>query len=157
MRRTITLVLLCLVVLSSATGLAVARRGRGEPPDNHESGWLSLHGRDAVADLSSCRKCHSELSCRTCHLAPWPHPAEWQNVHGVSASRANYRGCSLCHDQSYCSPCHGGVEIPHSKDYVQAHSTGVEDDQACAICHAESDCAACHDAHASHNGGAVPR
>lgn len=148
-----------LAVIATATTYAVAGTRHGNViPDSHTSQWLSLHGREAVADVGPCRKCHTKVTCSTCHLAEWPHPMAWQEVHGATALASQFRGCSLCHPQEFCLPCHGGVEIPHSSDFQKRHSRGNENADACPICHSDADCEQCHQLHGSHrSGGLVPR
>lgn len=157
--RWIAIVIAALLCVPGLAAFAAATSLRTlEAPSSHTEHWLALHGRDAVTSLEGCRDCHSELSCRSCHLAEWPHPDSWQRIHGPEASESRYRGCMLCHDQSYCAPCHGGVEVPHPSDYAQAHTKLTSGDEPCAICHLDADCTPCHARHGSHNaGGLLPR
>ncbi len=147
-------VLACLVCVSSAIAVAA---GQTEKPDDHTDQWQWLHGREYVRDSARCDGCHEPMSCRTCHLVDYPHPQDWQGRHGAEALAMRFRGCSLCHRDSFCDPCHGGVTMPHPEDYLRTHSRGGDVIEACGTCHLSTDCDGCHDAHASHGwGGASP-
>ena len=102
----------------------------------HPSGWIQVHGGDAVKGVDACTKCH-EISvikvgsgvptCMTtgCHhqsVAGFAAPA----IHGLSAKAAQGpRGgslvsCQICHAKDFsggastsaCMSCHG-VQAPH--------------------------------------------
>lgn len=141
------------LTLLASVGFAAAGR-RAERPASHESQWIHLHGRDAVRNLASCRRCHTAYECRACHLAEWPHPARWGEVHGKQASSTGSRGCTLCHSPGFCDPCHGGLKMPHSDDFIEQH-TSTHDRATCLRCHAATDCERCHDEHARHNAGGL--
>lgn len=154
--------LFALVVIAALAGAAILAMVRVDPiaairakipPKTHTEQWQDLHGRAATRDLASCRECHDAVSCRTCHLAQWPHPARWQERHGREAARVAGRGCSFCHRPTFCDPCHNGVSMPHSKDWLKSHTRGVTDAAVCRTCHVLSDCTSCHTTHGRHNGG----
>jgi hypothetical protein len=55
--------------------------------------------------------------------------------------------CYTCHSQSFCSDCHGGVEMPHPKSFVTSHKeAATEHPDSCAKCHGSgtSACDSCH-------------
>jgi len=124
-----------------------------EPPQTHTPQWEWLHGREAVRDLATCNTCHDWTSCQACHLAEWPHDEGWQAVHGGEALRLEGRGCYLCHTESYCSPCHGGVRMPHPDDFMVTHTASEYPEESCLVCHVERECSACHLEHEAHNAG----
>lgn len=143
--------IVAVLVVAFGLGLAVGE----EKPEDHDAQWQWLHGREYVLDAERCDSCHEDLDCKTCHLAEYPHPDDWQDVHGPSAVEGDYRGCSLCHRSGYCDPCHGGVAMPHPDGFTIDHTRGRADDSACWTCHVEQDCKACHDTHEGHNLGDV--
>lgn len=145
---------IALVLLGTAVA-AYGARVRNMPED-HTAQWQWLHGKTAVNDLKACQKCHDAHSCKTCHLADWPHPDGFLKTHGREALRLRGRGCYLCHRPTYCDPCHGGVRMPHPDGYLSAHSRAVADRTACVKCHALPECDACHARHAAHRSeGAI--
>lgn len=128
-----------------------------ERPQTHTSQWQWLHGREAVRDLTTCNACHDWHSCQTCHLAEWPHDENWQAAHGDEALRLEGRGCYLCHRESYCNPCHGGVRMPHPDDFMSAHPDSGYTEQSCQVCHVQRECDVCHQEHEAHTAGGVNR
>lgn len=143
------------VGLLGASVFALDGAERGDAPDGHTSQWQWLHGREYVTDPTGCNECHVPLDCRTCHLAEYPHPAQWPDVHGATAVKTDFLGCDLCHRSAYCDPCHGGVEMPHPDDFARTHTSEAGGARSCALCHEERDCAACHERHGSHRLGGV--
>ena len=148
----LAVLVLTLVLAGAAT--AIALKGQPARPDSHDAGWQWTHGRAYVSDRDTCDGCHDDIDCKTCHLADYPHPDEWQPIHGSEALRLRGRGCSLCHRPGFCDPCHGGVAMPHPDDYLAEH-TRLSDDAACLRCHLPSDCVACHRDHGSHRAGGM--
>lgn len=96
----------------------------------HRGDFVSRHGIEARSDPQSCRKCHGQRYCRSCHalagLATAPHedlsggravqsahPAGWMipgssDFHGHRA-RLDIGACASCHDRggaSNCVSCH---------------------------------------------------
>lgn len=160
-RRSAVLALLLIVVTAATVGAGAAAakdRVRSKPPANHTRQWQWLHGREAVERLSECRSCHNKLSCRTCHLAEWPHPARYIEQHGVDARKREAKSCYLCHRATFCDPCHGGVHIPHPEGYVRTHTLSATSSEACTTCHlTAADCDPCHTKHAAHRSGGSTR
>ena len=149
-----TLALTLILVVLLAGGSALALKGSPDSPESHDSNWQWLHGREYVADRASCEECHDDIDCKTCHLADYPHPDDWQDLHGTEALGRDGRGCTLCHRSGFCDPCHGGLRMPHDDVFVRDHTTGT-DRAVCARCHAEADCVACHQEHGAHRAGGL--
>lgn len=139
---------------SERTGSCVACHDYTAHPDPVLGKPLSL--------MTKCYDCHGTAEqpeasdeCATCHpadfdLRPPSHLEDpWMRDHGYSAT--NTPGlCDMCHEQSYCTDCHG-VEMPHPEWWLEGdpgHGPTVEQDgrDVCFQCHtAEPDsCAACH-------------
>jgi hypothetical protein len=109
------------------------------------------------SEMSDCLECHTPLEasedCGTCHdprteserltAGAWSvtHGSNWRDTHGMG----NMATCSACHDESYCTDCHG-VSLPHPDRYVTSdHSDeALGDRQACETCHESAFCSDCH-------------
>lgn len=54
--------------------------------------------------------------------------------------------CYTCHTKSFCSDCHGGVEMPHSADFAKNHQKEAKKARkACEYCHGGPQmCTLCH-------------
>jgi hypothetical protein len=155
-RLNATIAALLFVCSAAAASGALAAR-RPAMPEDHTSQWQWLHGKAAVEDLARCQKCHTGDSCKTCHLADWPHPEGFLRNHGTEALRLKGKGCYLCHRPSYCDPCHQGVRMPHPEGYLQMHVRSKFDQASCAMCHSVKQCESCHKAHASHRSEGAQR
>jgi ABC-type cobalt transport system substrate-binding protein len=56
-------------------------------------------------DPSTCRQCHQEQTCSSCHATP--HPADWVHTHGQLVSQGGQVDCYSCHVQTWCADrCH---------------------------------------------------
>ncbi|HWI62144.1 MAG TPA: hypothetical protein VNT75_09925 [Symbiobacteriaceae bacterium] len=138
----------------------------------HPSGYLAIHGQQALAAPSTCTTCHSPSNpanpgasyaqtgyCVDCHLAPMPHPANYLALHGSDAKKLPAT-CEACHspknvarptaphaNAGYCSNCHDSYE--HQPGWVASHGTAVT--ESCATCHTlqgqpgqHNACSTCH-------------
>ena len=110
----------------------------------HLAGWLPAgHVSPALADMSSCAKCHggdlnggiSNVACAQCHLGDprHVHPLDWGaqagTVHAVYVAKNGNSACSNlnCHGTDLsgvegsgpsCSSCHlGGPDSAHPRDW----------------------------------------
>jgi hypothetical protein len=122
----------------------------------HRGDYTSRHQYDVERDPASCRKCHGERFCDSCHQAQRispgvanarnPHPPGWVRrgsgaFHG-DAARQNIVNCASCHDQgaaSNCVACHqvGGVGgNPHPRGFLSKHEReDIGKNVACRACH----------------------
>ena len=130
-------------------------------------------GDHLTPTMETCRPCHSEafdrLRCTDCHdrltdyalrpAASLSHDTNFLRQHGRRASGRTAE-CTTCHDQAYCSDCHGANEplvaalrLPdrsdrqfmHSGDYATRHAYDAsQDGGACLRCHGVSSCETCH-------------
>jgi hypothetical protein len=138
------------------------------------AGRRSEDGFDAVG-MRTCFACHAargrRLSeCRTCHLVradgrmvtlvngelltppDWllgpSHGASWNGTHAAAAG-ARSELCAQCHDDAFCTRCHGGALRPrdvHPGDWLAAHGASTRlDNPHCRSCHrSQSFCLDCH-------------
>jgi hypothetical protein len=123
------------------------------------------HGALAGRNGASCRTCHTQESCLSCHGADAPAPARalfaagagrgegartigrlpashtpgWRTRHGPVAS-ATMRSCTSCHVRDYCLTCH----LPnaarggsyHPASYLTRHPTDAYSRaSSCTDCH----------------------
>ncbi len=135
-------------------------------PESHLSrGWGWDHGEIAVGDPARCSTCHTQESCRTCHiegnqplaaLAQLPigvpggapgvdlegagegvHPADFGRAHGTFAATGALQ-CAQCHTEQYCSDCHAGADSRgfHLDNFLERH--------ALEVFAGSGDCQSCH-------------
>jgi len=144
-----------------------------EPEDHETSEWSWDHSTEALDDLVGCANCHTQPTCKSCHLEvsnvqvaglpvpvpggaqgveweedePAVHRADFATTHGTGAASAE-AGCLGCHLQETCTACHEGTEKPafHLGNFLEMHGPeayGNEFD--CATCHnPEVFCRSCH-------------
>lgn len=143
------------------------------PPSHAASDFLmGGHGKiacpaDGSGTPASCGVCHTQQSCRTCHVStpevastlasappgapagppaarkrPSSHDAGWVRAHGHDAD-ADPRSCAGCHAQEDCLACHlpdAAVQpgnAVHPADWMARHPA--------AAWSQETSCADCHD------------
>jgi hypothetical protein len=122
----------------------------------HRGDFLGRHSVEVAADPASCRRCHGQSFCDSCHQAEGltaqaknprdPHPAGWsipgsRDFHGPAARR-DIASCAACHDQgarSNCVDCHrvGGIGgNPHPPGFTQRHDRAeIRRTGMCLYCH----------------------
>jgi hypothetical protein len=125
-------------------------------PFIHRGDYLARHSVEAASDEASCKKCHGNDFCQSCHqaqnLTPTaarprdPHPVGWtlpgaRDFHG-EAARRDIASCASCHDQgprSNCVGCHrvGGLGgNPHPASWLSHHDHGeIRTNGMCTTCH----------------------
>jgi hypothetical protein len=133
----------------------------------HDPSWGKTHGRVATANEASCRECHDEKKCASCHMGRERklvyHTGDWVTTHGIAAKK-KMLDCNGCHTaQGYCLSCHQRTGVgpyaggsgqgwkAHPQGWVSgsspssSHSTAAQRDiSSCAACHSESTCIKCH-------------
>lgn len=120
-------------------------------PGTHVAGWKRAHGPTAAADASTCKSCHTEESCFSCHRTAKPenHTQHFRlRGHGVIAS-ADRERCASCHRQDYCTRCHVGTRPINHVSSWSARGTQTH----CRNCHlpvSTQTCATCHIYGATH-------
>ncbi len=121
------------------------------PPSHSAANFETMHGRLAGPNAASCRTCHTQESCITCHRGaapsavlalyhagagrgpgartvaskPTSHLAtHWATQHGPVAS-ASMRSCTTCHARAECLVCHkpdpGNRGGYHPAGYLTTH------------------------------------
>lgn len=128
----------------------------------------------AVAFMAQCFTCHGRQpgakargNCDLCHtksfsMRPQSHSPTrvWLQTHG-SAAKKERTSCVMCHDESFCTNCHGGLTMPHPVDWAAssnpAHAQiAKKDPTVCARCHGGGVnlCSMCH--HKGYNSVQAP-
>jgi hypothetical protein len=122
----------------------------------HRNDFVGRHAIEAAGNQASCRKCHGNTFCESCHqahnLTPLavnprdPHPLGWTipgsgDFHG-EAARRDIASCASCHDQgprSNCVSCHrvGGLGgNPHPASWLAHHDhREIQSNGMCGTCH----------------------
>ncbi|MBI5529436.1 MAG: hypothetical protein HY897_24180 [Deltaproteobacteria bacterium] len=137
------------------------------PGLGHGPGWKREHGKVAVARASTCRECHDDRKCASCHAGTSRrlvyHPGDWTAVHGIAAKK-KATDCGACHAYTrFCIGCHqrtgaaagGGPGVQtrtaHPAGWGSTvrtpshHSFAAQKDiSSCASCHEEGSCTRCH-------------
>ncbi len=119
---------------------------QGSIGSSHPSNWRSRHGASAQSDRASCRVCHTDDACQSCHAGvPVPHPGDWQAVHGEQAKSSGASACATCHTSEHCSNCHK-TPMPHADDWlIKGHGPSFRDEpSSCRTCHEADHCKICH-------------
>lgn len=123
-----------------------------KPASHVGSAWTRLHGQTQQQEPFYCRRCHSTLSCDSCHRinTPKDHTSLFrQRGHGLLAE-SNPNRCQTCHKQDFCQNCHLNNR---PKNHVGAFMIN-RPYAHCGTCHlplnAGNRCRACHRT-ANHN------
>lgn len=122
-------------------------------------GKVKMTGEGAKAAPGTCATCHE----KDFDLVPASHKTgDWKKKHGEAAREtaaeveeqkteagelvkegapdylvAPVNTCQTCHKKDFCTTCHGGVAMPHPKDFVKGHKDAASKNlAACAKCHA---------------------
>lgn len=150
---------------------AALRPMQGDPLGlDHGPRFELTHGTRAKIDGRTCRECHTESYCATCHDSLQKpisiHPNDFITLHPLQA-RGDSTACDSCHRyQSFCAACHERVGIGFNADpslrarnlsvhgdrqeFVEApgpkhHAiVAARDPKQCMACHREETCITCH-------------
>lgn len=79
-------------------------------PASHKAGWEASHKVDAKLHPNTCKSCHTDRYCITCHdqrsdITPEMHKRNYKFFHSVDV-RANPKKCDRCHQVAFCTSCH---------------------------------------------------
>jgi hypothetical protein len=76
------------------------------PAGHRKKDFVSVHGKDYLAQKGACASCHDATTCTKCHKTPVPHPPDWTSSHAL-ARGLSAADCNVCHvDRSRCQQCH---------------------------------------------------
>jgi hypothetical protein len=121
-------------------------------PATHSTGWRRMHGPTASAESTSCKDCHTQETCFSCHQTAKPadHNSAWRlRLHGVVA-QADRERCASCHRQDFWATCHESTKpINHTSSWLGVRSNAGH----CRNCHLpiqNNRCATCHFTGAGH-------
>ncbi len=118
----------------------------------HPRNWGTGHKASFQKTGKTCYQCHKKEECFICHknVTPSSHKGKtWRKDHeNCNGSESQ---CALCHQatgtQNACVTCHGGIEMPHPKNYAMAHTKDSrEKSPSCIKCHTREQCLKCHQA-----------
>jgi len=158
-------------------------KGEGVAP-NHDADYVRGHRVLASKAGNNCNQCHSQAWCLDCHQGggtgddltksnarrdyePKSHRSGWLQIHPIKAQE-NQQQCYRCHDEKYCSACHGKLpqtglkslgfkshDTQQGDNWRAAHSSEARKNlQACQTCH--EDGSVCKKCHSATTGGVNP-
>jgi len=135
------------------------------PPTHSAKDFDTRHGAMAGPNGATCRSCHTQESCSTCHRAgaptpglalyaagpgrgngartvrrpPASHTPGWEEHHGPFAA-ASMKSCTSCHARSSCLSCHRPDAARrgsyHPASYLTRHPTDAYSrSTSCTDCH----------------------
>lgn len=115
-------------------------------PGSHKEGdWKSAHGDMAKEEWAHVAELTAELEAEEGHEAEPKGDEAKATAHVPNIGLVNE--CYTCHQPSYCTDCHGGVEMPHPADFGTTHDEEAKaNEAACITCHGEKSCDSCHHA-----------
>ena len=136
------------------------------PASHTQQGWELEHGAPAVKGAAGCANCHTQASCRSCHIgakgeaaiaqlsppatlasqrvtigvAPSRkavHPRDFAKAHKSTAASGRL-DCLGCHEQRQCTSCHegSGSRRYHAANFVGRHAADAYGQ--------EQNCSSCH-------------
>jgi hypothetical protein len=115
----------------------------------------------ALSLMDQCFNCHGKAEepdasaeCDVCHpsgyeLIPASHKADQWDLGHSDVATTDPGQCDLCHEQTFCTDCHG-LEMPHPQGWAKGatgHAVVAERDrEVCVQCHTEQPdfCSMCH-------------
>lgn len=113
------------------------------PASHKVSDWKGMHGEAAVEAADKVTEAAKELEAEgEGHKEPKSDEAkataEVPNIGLVNE-------CYTCHTKTFCSDCHGGVEMPHASNFLKSHRDEAQKNSAaCINCHGAEGCNSCH-------------
>lgn len=119
--------------------------------------WVKSHSDNLKqAGRDSCKVCHGEKFCNSCHQTVPPHAADWQLQH-QKTTKAQLPQCATCHKPRqgeemalFCIDCHK-ARSAHGPQYVLTHPKDYQQrPQTCRLCHEQNFCSSCHQIYRPH-------
>ena len=136
-----------------------------KPATHDRPDYVQIHGQAVEGPGVTCAACHTQESCRSCHVGSGPrslgriprtgpgrgpgaqltrelpasHTWEFRDRHGGDAD-ARPSSCSTCHVRQDCLDCHrpspGGAGSYHPNGFLPRHPTAAWGREAgCSDCH----------------------
>ncbi len=131
----------------------------GDPlkPADHLSGWDKNHGLVSAEDPETCKSCHTDNYCITCHQGEnvngTAHPPQFIATHSLSY-KMQETDCATCHEsKQFCIDCHVNVSGARPADHnlpdwaATEHGKAAQADyDRCTVCHTGEEllCTQCH-------------
>ena len=126
-------------------------------PADHLSGWDKNHGLVSAEGSETCKSCHTDNYCITCHqgenVNSEAHPPQFIATHGLSYEMRE-SDCATCHEsKQFCIDCHMNVSAARPANHnlpdwqAEGHGQAARDDyDICSVCHQPNDalCIQCH-------------
>ena len=129
-------------------------------PDSHGSlFFMQAHPVLASADQATCRTCHVDRFCVSCHEAETGggyHPPNFMVRHAADAYGRDSE-CANCHQQAvFCRECHADLGLAGRRRaaagyhdatplWLLRHGQAARQNlESCASCHRQVDCTRCH-------------
>lgn len=113
------------------------------PEDHKAEGWKSAHGDAANEEAVHVAEVAAELEAEGGHEAEPKSDEAKATAHVPNIEVMNE--CYTCHSKTFCSDCHGGVEMPHPGNFLDNHREEAQKNEAaCITCHGQDSCNNCH-------------
>ncbi len=121
------------------------------PASHKATGWYAKYGESG--GHAAAAKAESESVAAAPVHTEKSEAEESKDAEPALPPAAAINSCYTCHKQAFCIDCHGGLTLPHPKEFTKNHGTlGYADPELCGTCHARSAaeakaggfCNACH-------------
>ena len=142
-------------------GLCHLKLGEIKPP-LYNPEWIAHHKENLeVTGEETCRKCHADDFCNSCHAVgrPVSHGGDWVYSH-ETIEPTERESCNECHEPrgdrpeaDFCVECHE-ARSAHGPGYITSHPDEFQQEpDACGRCHDQTFCQDCHTRYMPHDPG----
>lgn len=107
-------------------------------PASHRADAFAEDHADAAADISSCATCHTQESCRACHVSPLPDP-----IPELAPGRSEATGSNVHQAQGVV--LERRAPSTHTANFAENHKAlAATATSTCNTCHTQDQCITCH-------------
>ncbi len=126
-------------------------------PAVYNPAWVDAHRANLKeGGQDSCRVCHGDQFCKSCHQTVPPHPGDWLQTHEAT-TKEQLTNCATCHVPRegeemarFCIDCHNARHA-HGPQYLLTHPKEFQaKPDTCRLCHDEKFCDSCHQIYRPH-------
>jgi hypothetical protein len=116
-------------------------------PSSHKvTDFIAVHGKLAVEADDAVREAEKEFEAYEAAAHEVEHTDEESEAVANVPNGVLINTCYTCHKKSFCTDCHGGVEMPHPQGFLENHREAAQSHmEACETCHGGAQaCTMCH-------------